>query len=212
MNRLSNAKRVLVLTCLAEGNSVRSTERITGVHRDTILRLLQTIAKKCEQVSNSLIRNVQARYVQVDEIWTFVKKKQKRVAANERNAEELGDQYVFVGIDAESKLVPSYIVGKRDGQTASLFMADLNKRIGNRFQLTTDAFRAYLEAVDCTFGIDIDYAQLKKLYNGNGAGREGYSPSDITGTVPIPVTGKPRPQFVSTSFSPSTTLVEQYNR
>jgi len=200
MNSLSKEKKVLVLSSLVEGNSVRSTEGITGVHRDTILRLLQTTAKKCEKISNSTIKNVHIRYLQVDEIWTFVQKKQKRLTPKEQEAEELGDQYVFVGIDAETKFVPTYIVGKRDGRTAYRFMQNLNKRIANRFQLTTDAFKAYLDAVDFTFGVDIDYAQLKKLYNGNGAGREGYSPSDINGTMPMPITGKPNPECISTSF------------
>ncbi|MCK4224546.1 MAG: IS1 family transposase [candidate division Zixibacteria bacterium] len=197
---MSKEKKTLVLSSLVEGNSVRSTERITGVHRDTILRLLQGVAKKCEKISNSTIKNVHVRYLQVDEIWTFVQKKQKRVTPEEKGAEFLGDQYVFVGIDAETKFVPSYVVGKRDGRTAYLFMQNLNKRVANRFQLTTDAFKAYLDAVDFTFGINIDYAQLKKLYNGNGAGREGYSPSDINGTVPMPITGKPKLECISTSF------------
>lgn len=200
MNCLAKEKKTLVLSSLVEGNSVRSTERITGVHRDTILRLLQSVAKKCEEISNSTIKNVYVRYLQVDEIWTFVQKKQKRVTLEEKGAEDLGDQYVFVGIDAETKLVPSYVVGKRNGQTAIYLMRELNKRVPNRFQLTTDAFRAYLDAVDLTFGVDIDFAQLIKLFSGNGAKREGYSPSDIIGTVPMPITGKPKPEKVSTSF------------
>lgn len=200
MNTLSNSKKYLVLSSLVEGNSIRSVERITGVHRDTILRLLQATAKKCEQVSNSIIRNVHTRYIQVDEIWTFVKKKQKRLTLEEQKTEKFGDQYVFVAIDGETKLVPTYVVGKRNTQTAYLLMQNLNKRIANRFQLTTDAFRPYLEAVDFTFGADIDYAQLNKLYNGSGAGREGYSPSDIVRTVPIPIMGKPKPESISTSF------------
>lgn len=202
MNCISKDKKILVLSCLIEGNSIRSTERITGVHRDTILRLLQTMAEKCEKLSDCIISNICTRYIQVDEIWTYVKKKQKKLTPEERIAEEFGDQYVFVGIDAETKLVPTYVVGKRDGRTAYSFMQSLNKRIAGRFQLTTDAFKAYLDAVDFTFGIDIDYAQLKKLYNGNGNGsvREGYSPSDITGIVPTPITGKPESESISTSY------------
>lgn len=202
MNVLSKEKKALVLSCLIEGNSIRSTERITGVHRDTILRLLQTMAEKCQKLSETIICNVRTRYVQVDEIWTFVQKKQKKCTPDEQEAGDVGSQYVFVGIDAETKLVPSYLVGKRDGQTAYRFMQDLSKRITGRFQLTTDAFRGYLDAVDFTFGAEVDYAQLKKLYNGNGNGhlREGYSPSDITGTVPMPVNGKPKPEAISTSY------------
>jgi len=200
MNCLSKEKKVLVLSSLVEGNSVRSIERITGVHRDTILRLLQGVAKKCSLLSNQLVNNINTRYVQVDEIWTFVRKKQKKLSPDEQRAQEFGDQYVFVAIDAETKLVPSYILGKRNGHTAYLLMQDLNKRMSKRFQLTTDAFKAYLDAVDFTFGIDTDYAQLQKLFSGNGAGREGYSPGDIVATVPMPITGKPKFEHVSTSF------------
>lgn len=202
MNVLSKEKKKLVLSCLVEGNSIRSTERITGVQKKTISRLLKTVAQKCEGLSDRIICNIHTRYLQVDEIWTFVKKKQKRLTFAELRTRELGDQYVFVGIDAETKLVPTYVVGKRNGQTAYLFMQGLSKCIAGRFQLTTDAFKAYLDAVDFTFGADIDYAQLKKLYNGNGNGhlREGYSPSDITGTVPMPINGKPKPESISTSY------------
>jgi IS1 family transposase len=200
MNCLSKEKKILVLSCLVEGNSIRSTERITGVQKKTILRLLKTIAKKCEKFSDQIISNIHTRYVQVDEIWTFVQKKQKRLTLNEEEIGEFGDQYVFIGIDAETKLAVSYVVGKREGRTAYLFMQNLSKRVAGRFQLTTDAFKAYVDAVDMTWGCNVDYAQLKKLYNGNGAGREGYSPSDINGTVPIPITGKPKAEHVSTSY------------
>lgn len=200
VNILSQEKQKFVLSCMVEGTSIRSTERITGVHRDTIIRLLQKTALKCEDVSNSLIRNISTRYVQVDEIWTFVMKKQKKLTPNERQIGEFGDQYVFVALDAETKLVAAFMVGKRNNKTTHLFMETLNRRITNRFQLTTDAFWLYPEAIDLTFGADIDFAQLIKLYNKNGAGREGYSPNDIVGTVPIPVTGRPKPEYVSTSF------------
>ena len=122
MNVLPRDKKILVLSSLVEGNSVRSIERITGVHRDTILRLLQGTAPKCRELSDSIIRNVHVRYVQVDEIWTSVMKKQKRLAPDEQRAGEFGNQYVFVAIDAETKLVPSYVIGKRNGQTAYVFM------------------------------------------------------------------------------------------
>lgn len=200
MNVLSKERKALVLSSLVEGNSIRSIQRITGVHKRTILRLLENVAAKCNQLSASMIRNVQVRYLQVDEIWTFVKKKQKRVTPEEQQDGEFGDQYVFVGIDAESKLIPTWVVGKWNGQTAYQFMQILSKRIAGTFQLTTDAFRGYLDAVDFTFGTDIHFGQLNKLYNGNGAGREGYSPSDIVGTVPIPITGKPKLEHISTSY------------
>ena len=202
MNVLPNERKALVLSCLIEGNSIRSTVRITGVHKTTILKLLESMAQKCEKLSDRILSNIRTRYLQVDEIWTYVQKKQKKLTPDERQTGEFGDQYVFVGIDAETKLVPCYVVGRRNGETAYAFMQNLSKRMAGRFQLTTDAFKAYLDAVDFTFGTEIDYAQLKKLYNGNGNGhlREGYSPSDITGTVPMPINGKPKPESISTSY------------
>ncbi|MCK4404057.1 MAG: hypothetical protein KAW02_03105 [candidate division Zixibacteria bacterium] len=152
MNVLSKERKALVLSSLVEGNSIRCIQRITGVHKTTILRLLEEVANRCNELSASMIHNVQVRYLQVDEIWTFVKKKQKRVTAEEQQIGEFGDQYVFVAIDAESKLVPTWVVGKRNGQTAYQFMQILSKRIAGKFQLTTDAFRGYLDAVDFTFG------------------------------------------------------------
>jgi len=202
MNCLTKEKKILVLSCLVQGNSLRSTARITGVHRTTILRLLRDIAKKSEKFTDVIVSNIHTRYVQVDEIWTFVQKKQKRLTLEEQKIGEFGDQYVFVAIDAETKLATSYMVGKRDGRTAYSFMQSLSKRITGRFQLTTDAFKGYLDAVNFTFGTEVDYAQLKKLYNGNGNGhiREGYSPCDITGTVPMPINGKPKSESISTSY------------
>jgi IS1 family transposase len=145
---------------------------------------------------------VAAKKVQVDEIWTYVFKKQGRISVNE-SAAGIGDQYVFVGIDAESKLVISHLVGKRDGNSAYYFMRDLKDRLATRVQLTTDGFRPYSNAVDDTFGMDVDYAQLIKIYGqpkaSAASARNWYEPGKVMGAIPMGVIGHPRPMAVSTS-------------
>jgi transposase-like protein len=140
MNTLSNDQKTTAIRALIEGNSIRSTERMTGIHRDTIMRLLVRTGESCVRFMDEHIKNVQAQKVQVDEIWTFVAKKEKQLTA-EDNPAKVGDQYVFVSMDSESKLIPSFFVGKRNGASAWHFVQDLQTRLSNRVQLTTDAFR-----------------------------------------------------------------------
>lgn len=200
MNTLRKDKKAMILSLLVEGSSIRSAERITSVHRDTITRLLESIGGKCQQILDRCMRNLHCREIECDEIWTYVAKKQKKLTPEERHGEK-GDQYVFVALDPRTKLIPAFVVGKRDGHTATIFMQELKNRIANHFQLTTDRFAGYFEAVDSTFGIDIDYAQLQKLYHGNGnGGREGYSPNDITGIEITKITGKPKSENICTSY------------
>ncbi len=200
MNTLSKEKKIMVLSSLVEGSSIRSIERITGVHRDTIIRLMQNVAVKCQQILDYNMTNLNCKEIECDEIWTYVAKKEKRLPPEEKGGEK-GDQYVFVALDPRTKLIPIFTVGKRNGFTAFIFMQELRKRIVNRFQLTTDSFRGYFDAVDRVFGSDIDYAQLQKIYAGNGDGhREGYSPSDIKGIEIIPLTGKPKHENICTSY------------
>jgi len=136
--------------------------------------------------------------MQADEIWTFVGKKEKRVGRND-NTEEVGDQYVFVAMDSETKLVPSFRVGKRNAANAWHFMQDLESRLARRVQLTTDGFRPYINAVEDAFGPNVDYAQLIKLYGEPQDADKRYSPGEIVSALPIPVTGNPRPYLISTS-------------
>lgn len=200
MNTLKMEKKFLVLSSLVEGNSVRSVERITGVHRDTILRLMKSVGLKCLEILSEKMQNLNCREIECDEIWTYVAKKQKRLRPEERLGEK-GDQYVFIALDPRTKIIPVFVVGKRNGHTATVFMRELKNRIPNRFQLTTDRFVGYFDAVDSVFGIDIDYAQLQKIYVGNGnGGREGYSPSDIKGIEITEVTGRPKRHNVCTSY------------
>ena len=163
MNTLPIDKQRVAIQALIEGNSIRSTERMTGIHRDTIMRLLVRVGEACARFLDSRIKQVQSKAVQVDEIWTYVFKKQARIIGNE-NLAGIGDQYVFVGIDADTKLVISHLVGRRDGASAYHFMRDLRDRLATRVQLTTDGFKPYIGAVDDTFGTEVDYAQLVKIY------------------------------------------------
>jgi hypothetical protein len=154
MNILSLEKKTLILSQLVEGASVRSIERITGVHRDTILRLMVSVGERAQEILDRELVGLNCRYVQVDEIWTFVAKKQKNL--KEGDLREFGDQYVFVAMDAETKLVTSFLVGKRDGFSTMRFIKDLQYRIANRMPLSTDAYSPYLNCVDAVFGSEID--------------------------------------------------------
>jgi len=197
-NFLPLSKKVLILSSLVEGSSVRSIERITGVHRDTILRLMVSVGQLAQEVMDSQMMNLQCKRVQVDEIWTYVGKKQKEVLPWD-DPNELGDQYVFVALDADTKLVPAFRIGKRTSHMARSFMSDLATRIITRFQLSTDAFHAYENAVDSVFGTDIDYAQIHKEY-AETDGERRYSPGKIIRVVLKPISGEPKEKHISTSY------------
>ena len=202
MNVLKMEKKLAVISALVEGNSIRSIERMTGVHQDTITRLLIRVGEKCTDILDQHLRSFRSHLIQVDEIWTFVRKKERRLTDEEKLNAEIGDQYVFVALDAESKLIPSYMVGKRDGQTALRFMLDLQNRLtGNgRIQLTSDGFRAYLDAVEQAFGSEIDYAQLVKLYSAENPGPGRYSPPRVSEVISTVINGNPNPSLISTSY------------
>ncbi len=197
--RLPVVKAETILRLLVEGMSVRSIERITQVHRDTILRLLVVAGDRCQKLMESKMRGLNCSRVQCDEIWTFVGKKQRHV--RKEDAEELGDQWIFVALDADSKLVPSFRIGKRTGENTRAFISDLKWRTDNRLQLTTDAFIFYRKAVEESFGADVDFAQLTKLYGDYGQhGNERYSPSPIVEVISKVRQGHPDPKHISTSF------------
>lgn len=202
MNTLSNGLKTTAIQALIEGNSIRSTERMTGIHRDTIMRLLVRTGEECQRFMSDRIKNIQAQKVQVDEIWTYVFKKQARISVDE-NAAGIGDQYVFVGIDSDTKLVISHLVGKRDAASCYYFMRDLKDRLATRVQLTTDGFKPYINAVDDTFGTEVDYAQLVKIYGQPKASaanaRNWYEPVRVIGAIPMDVMGRPKAMGISTS-------------
>jgi IS1 family transposase len=179
--------------------SVRSIERVTQVHRDTILRLLVLAGERCTALLDSRMRNVSAKHVQADEIWCYVGKKDKHVRVDD--PAEFGNQWVFVALDADTKLVPSFMVGKRTKETTYAFLQDLKSRLVDaRFQLTTDGFAFYERAVEDTFGGTVDFAQLIKLFGDIGQhGNERYSPSPITEVISKIRDGRPDPEHICTS-------------
>src|SRR5882672_3222272 len=177
--RISMDAAVRVLQCLLEGCSIRSTERLCNVNRNTIMSLLLLAGDRCQKLMDSRMQNLNCKVLQCDEIWTFVMKKQRHVRMSD--SAEFGDAWIFIALDAESKLVPSFAIGKRTAQTTRALIDDLAPRLANRVQLTTDGFRFYVNAVEKNFGSEIDYAMLIKLYGDYGqhdaAGK--YSPSKI---------------------------------
>ncbi len=202
MNTLSTERKIQILKSLVEGNSIRSIERMTGTHRDTIMRLLVKTGNECQRTLDKHLHNFHCRVIQCDEIWTFIRKKERRLNPQEQTNPELGDQFVFVGLDAETKLVPTFTVGKRSNQTARRFMKELQHRLsGNgRIQLTTDAFRSYIQAVKEAFGNDVDFAQLSKIYSPTKPDFGRYSPPRVSGVLSTIVNGNPDPRHISTSY------------
>ena len=185
--------------CLLEGCSIRSTERLTGLNRNTIMRLLETIGQRCERLLDAKLQNLNCRYVQCDEIWCFVGKKQRRV--HKEDGPEVGDQWVFVAEDADTKLIASYFVGKRTMGSTIGFVRDLHARLSQQIQLTTDGFNFYQKAVAETFGLDVDFAQLVKLFGDYGQHDEGrYSPPRITEVISKVRIGHPSVRDISTSY------------
>ncbi len=198
--RTSEDVAIRAIQCLIEGCSIRSTERLTGLNRNTILRLLEVVGGRCTKLLDSRLRNLHCRYVQCDEIWTFVQKKQRQVRGG-ASPYEIGDQWVFVAMDAETKLIASYFVGKRTMDSTRSFVADLSQRLANQIQLTTDGFPFYQNAVAETFGLDVDFAQLVKLYGDYGQhGNERYSPGPIVEVISKVRIGNPSHRDISTSF------------
>jgi IS1 family transposase len=199
--RLPMDKAESILKLLVEGMSLRSIERVTGVHRDTIMSLLLLAGERSQQLMDAKMRNLSTRYLQVDEIWTYVGKKRRNVRSGD--SPELGDQWVYVAIDAETKLVPSFRIGKRVRPDTWAFLWDLHQRIANRVQLTTDGLNHYTVSVPECFGTDVDFAQLTKMFGDYGqfdgpAAR--YSPPRISGVISKIRQGDPDPDHVSTSF------------
>ena len=200
MNRLSNDDRAKILHLLCEGMSIRAITRLTGASKNTVSKLLIDAGKACAAYHDANVRDVKAARVQVDEIWSFTYAKQKNVATAKEAPEGAGDTWTWTALDADSKLIVSYLVGGRDAEYAMWFMDDLASRLASRVQLTSDGHRAYLEAVEGAFGCDVDYAQLVKLY-GNTIGAPGrYSPAECTGSKKIRREGNPDIAHVSTSY------------
>jgi IS1 family transposase len=203
MNKLSQGKQSLILSQLVEGNSIRSIERMTGVHRDTIMRLLLRAGENAEFLHDERVRNLTVEQIQCDELWTFVGCKQRHLTQDERDGErvsERGDQWVFVAIDAYSKLVPSYMVGKRDWGTASRFIHDLSDRVTGYFQLSSDSLRLYSQIVPLVLGDRIEYGQVHKSYGEERKEQKRYSPAYMVRVTIRSIIGEPNPKEISTSY------------
>jgi IS1 family transposase len=201
MNRLTTAERGRIVGALVEGNSLRATARITGFARMTVEKLLRELGAACAKMQDEKFRNLPCKRIQCDEIWSFVYAKAKNVTAKIAEGHpDAGDVWTWTAIDADTKLVPSWLVGSRDADSASAFVSDLASRLRNRVQLTTDGYKVYLGAVEDAFGGDIDYAMLVKLYGASGENETRYSPAKCLGCIPMDVTGDPDPKHVSTSY------------
>lgn len=191
-NMLSKDKQIAAIAALAEGSSIRSIERMTGIHRDTIMRLGVRVGKGCAQLLDEKMRGLTCQSIQVDEIWGFVGKKDKNVTPDDDP--EKGSVWTFCAIDSDSKIVPSYKVGRRDAETANAFMADLASRLRNRIQLASDGLPTYLEAVESAFGADVDYGQVVKSYVSTQVEElpeRRYSPSRVTNISKYTIAGNP---------------------
>jgi IS1 family transposase len=205
MHVLPFDQQVRVTGALTEGCSIRSVERLTDTHRDTIMRLGVRIGVRCQRLHDMMMRNLQVATIELDEQWAFIGKKQKHVT--DSDSPELGDCYLFTAIAATQKAVLSYAVGKRNAETTEQFMNDLRSRIVNRPQITADGFAPYVPAIDLAFADQVDFGQLVKIYQttpGNEAAVR-YSPGTVTSIVKTPVFGNPDPDLISTSF------VERFN-
>jgi IS1 family transposase len=200
-NNLETQKKVMAVSMLAEGNSIRSLERITDIHRDTIMRL----GEACAKILDAKMRGLSCKQIEVDEIWGFI-------GAKRRNAPRVGaygDVWTFIALDADTKLIPSFIVGKRDMYHARAFMDDLAGRVANRIQISTDALAAYPDAIERGFGSEIDYGQVVKTYSVSVLGKEAasrYSPAEVVKVERTVVTGMPDIRRITTSHIESQNL------
>jgi IS1 family transposase len=200
-NNLKPEKKVLAVSMLAEGTSIRAIERVTGVHRDTVMRLGVRVGEECAKIHDLKMRGIKCRQIEIDEIWGFIGKKNKNASSKERCAGR-GDVWTFIALDADTKLIPSFVVGKRDGYHANMFLDDLAGRVANRIQLSSDQLAAYPEAVERGFGCEVDYGQIVKTYsisNLNQDAASRYSPADVVKTEKVIVAGMPDVSLICTS-------------
>jgi IS1 family transposase len=200
MNKLSIEKRTQVIKALVEGNSIRATCRMTGAAKGTVTRLLASVGAACSLYQNARLRDLSCSYIQCDEIWSFCYAKQKNVPREKQGRFGYGDVWTWTAIDADTKLVISWLVGLRDAGYAFEFMQDLKSRLVSRVQITTDGHRVYLNAVEDTFGSEVDYAMLVKLYGKEIESETRYSPAKCIGANPTSIQGSPDPQHISTSY------------
>ena len=211
MNKLSLEKKTQVISALVEGNSIRATCRMTGVAKGTTTRLLESVGKACAKYQDKTLRNLPLKTIQCDEIWAFCYAKEKNLPDKLKGRFGFGDIWTWVAIDAETKLVPSWCVGLRDAVYAHKFMNDLKSRLSNRVQITSDGHHLYLSAVEDTFGSEVDYAMLVKLYGQTPEGDKRYSPADCIATKQERIQGNPDTSKISTSYVERQNLTMRMN-
>lgn len=200
MNRLSTEKRTQVIAALVEGNSIRATCRMTGVAKNTVVKLLVDLGAVCSEFQDKAMRDLPCRRLQCDEVWSFCYAKEKNVPPEHQGQFGFGDVWTWTAIDADTRLVPSWFIGNRDTVSARLFIDDLAGRLANRVQLTTDGHKPYLEAIEGAFGADVDYAHLIKIYGPDPEGEKRFSAEVCTGSDKIVIQGNPDRNNVSTSY------------
>lgn len=206
MNQLSNEARTQIIHCLVEGNSINSTCRITGRNKHAVLKLLVDVGRACQKYHDEKVRQIVCKRLQVDEVWNFCYAKEKNVPAKFKGQFGYGDVWTWTAVDADTKLIVSYLVGLRGSEYAQEFIQDIKDRIITRFQLTSDGHRAYLQAVEDAFGGDVDYAQLVKVYGKETAGESRYSPPVCLAAEKHQVSGEPDWEHISTSFAERSNL------
>jgi IS1 family transposase len=200
MNKLSIERRSQVIKCLVEGMSINGICRVTDTAKHTVLKLLADVGEACKRYQDEHLRGLNCRRIECDEIWAFCYAKQKNVPVEYQGQFGYGDVWTWTAIDAETKLIPCWYVGRRDAGAARQFIMDLASRLNNRIQLTTDGHRAYLSAVDEAWVGDVDYAMLIKLFGAEPAGEARYSPPKCTGIRKDAISGNPNPAYISTSY------------
>ena len=198
-NILPLEKQVMAIHALAEGNSIRSIERMTNIHRDTIMRLGVKVGQACQVLLDEKMQNLSLGSVEVDEIWGFIGKKQKNVTRQD-DRREVGDVWTYIALDVQTKLIPSFIVGKRDAYHTNAFMFDLSARIKNRVQISSDSLSSYAAAVERGFGAGVDYGQIVKTYASDDRYPQGkYSAPEVVSVAKTTIMGTPREALISTS-------------
>lgn len=201
MNKLDREARARILHLLCEGQSIRAVTRLTGASKNTVTKLVVDAGHACTEYQDRVLRNLPSKRVQVDEIWNFVYAKNDNVKEAKSPPPEAGDVWTWTAIDADNKLLVSWLVADRTTESAMTFLDDLKQRLANRVQLTSDGHRPYLTAIDSVFGQEIDYAMLQKIYGADPQGEKRYSPAKCIGAVKREVTGSPDPAHISTSYA-----------
>ncbi len=199
-NILPIEKKAAVVSMLCEGSSIRSVERVTGIHRDTIMRLGVRMGEGCKRIMDEKLRNLDSRVIEVDEVWEFVGMKQKTANLTEAG-EGMGDVWTWIALDAETKLVPAFAVGARNQVMADLFIEDLAARLSHRVQISSDALRTYQGAIERAFGTDVDYGTVVKIFSGAQLDEQRrYSPPEVVSVEKMVISGTPDTSLISTSY------------